>query len=84
MWLHLGVTRQPVAASEISESLLQDALGASKIFKGGRAEQYLQAAEALKDPDQIGVDWERNEKTGGSRCGIDTCVMTAKTRKSPW
>lgn len=48
----------------ISESLFKDASGAWKVFKGGRAEQYLQAAEALKDPDEIWVDWERNAKTG--------------------
>lgn len=48
----------------ISESLFKDPSGAWKVFKGKRAEEYLQAAEALKDPDEIWVDWERNTKTG--------------------
>lgn len=48
----------------ISESLFQNAAGQLKLFKRGRAAEILRAAEALRDPDEIWVDWERIEKTG--------------------
>ncbi|MEN5083688.1 PBECR2 nuclease fold domain-containing protein [Bosea sp. TWI1241] len=48
----------------ISEKMFQTQDGAWKVFKRARAGEYLRAAEALKDPDEIWVDWDRNERTG--------------------
>lgn len=48
----------------VSESLFQNAFGQWKVFKRERADQIVKAAEALRDPDEIWVDWERNVKTG--------------------
>ena len=52
------------AAVIISEKLFQTHDGAWKVFKRARAGEYLRAAEALKDPDEIWVDWDRNAATG--------------------
>lgn len=42
----------------ISDQLFQDRAGVYKLGKRGRAEGILHVAEAIKDPDEIWLDWE--------------------------
>ncbi|MFD2678037.1 PBECR2 nuclease fold domain-containing protein [Camelimonas lactis] len=47
----------------ISEAMFQASDGLGKAIKRTVGGDYLRAAEALKDPDEIWVDWETDERT---------------------
>ncbi|WP_150212871.1 PBECR2 nuclease fold domain-containing protein [Candidatus Tokpelaia sp.] len=48
----------------VSDAMFKDGAGHWKVFKAGRAGNLLKAFEALTDPDEIWVDWERRRDTG--------------------
>jgi len=48
----------------ISDALFKDYQGNWKVFKADRATEYAQAIEALTDPDEIWVNWDKNLQTG--------------------
>ncbi|MFG1409501.1 PBECR2 nuclease fold domain-containing protein [Xanthobacter sp. VTT E-85241] len=51
----------------ISEDLFKTAGGAWKLAKGMRAPHVLRLAEAIRDPDEIWVDWVADHMRGGTR-----------------
>jgi len=51
-------------AIAVSDSMFKDGAGAWKVFKAARATSLLKAFEALTDPDEIWVDWEKRQDTG--------------------
>jgi len=48
----------------ISDSMFKQGNGEWKVFKHNRATQLLRAFEAITDPDEIWVDWEKRRDTG--------------------
>lgn len=65
---HLGKTvlwRDPAGlVTPISDQMFRDGAGKWKADKHGRGDKMLQLAEALKDPDEIWLSWERMRDDG--------------------